>query len=1722
MGNRFGITTGNNAGDGNTPNGTDATENTETTSTAFTGISFNSVVNSSFNNALVSADQLRAQEKVVQQPDNSNAFSMGANFVTGVGGGLLDQAGGFFKKDRAQLAREADLGGISALHSGNTVSAAFTKTAGDLAKAAPALNPLSQQGRQNWGLLADKWADGWTGTWDQKMKFAGTNASYLLTIGGGGASSVRSGVNVANDLRVGTLATRTAAMGDNIATTAGTLGDDLARNTSRLATETTIPSLVAKPGHQFIAPVVQNPGFISRGVNYANDLRAGTLRIGENGLAAETNTIGRVTHSLIDVKPTTITSDAITAAGKAKTGVAVEDFLTRIAVKDDVALQQIKTATETMIAQGTPRAQTNFISTLRNFGTHSEDIVAQGNQFLNRLSHNSVMERFALQVNGSKTVATDIGASVKTLTDAFGKGSAQAKALKEIDVLAQNVAGGLNKSDDLIRAVETFRRQTPNLSADMVKVLDNLAVDASRLEATVSSRSLTVAFENSVKSLSDDVTKFNGTISAERVKYAVGTGERTAINEIGNLADELARGVSSPEKLSKAIDDLARMPGVKPETVRALIDDIAPVVERANVTRMLSHVDEMVKPVRQITGELDNVIAGLRIAKPEQAAQIQKAMTEFISGRAGNADEVTAAFKAAARGEVDDALRAVSRTNPEHAARMQQVIAEFTAKGGGKADDLAHALKNVVDDPAMAGQIDDLVKAVGKEQTVNAQVARLVESVNAARPMMTLEKSFAESMNILEDATARFAQDATKLKAVNEVKQAFNAALHGTASADDVAQAIARNRNVLGTSATEKLTVNAAKIGDAAIDTTRSVALTEAGKTSARITETVQALRTTIAGGSDDVARNAARPLDEIEASVAAFGNRSISAEQLSNNLKSAVDRLKAAGVNTDEVVKHVDELTAVAPRVERLAQIEANLLKARQYADNITSTTNAMESVVRQGGQFKAVDDLRNALRNGTAQQVDDAIAAASREFPDQARILNKIKADAVRVTEAGSQSASMRSLSNSIDDLERIAKQSSDEFKALEQIRAAAARVSRDGVGDDLARVIQSNKQQIAAIEARMAGTEGKNLVAKLTDDARDLGGSATAMRSLNNVEQSTRALANVIDSVAPKLADDVARQQLNTIKNLSDDLVRTYGDDAARTAAKQQELQAALRNSTSHLDEVAPGAVAKIESRIKAVDDAAQMVAAERAIAALKAPRNLADDAVRLGFEADTPVHKLAQEFNTQLRNFADNGGNIKELNAAAAKLTDFTTDVAAQRANLKALQDEVAKANQMANTVAAAQQNQLQAFANAVNSRSVNSYNNALNHLANLHQIAPSGMKDRVMSLRDTVLDARASRAVSEQFGGRMIAPITHANEFKEVAGLVSNKAEFLREAQRFNAAAFDPSSKFHVRGLVQDRFARLREPSLAEEALNNKLYKDAALLAGSLGVTYMGVRSLRINAQDALHEEFMAPYEIAELMEQELSATNAVEQRDIHDRLAKRIADYIEGKDQQEIDALREKLKEIIAERTRENAQAQAVWSRSQEKLSIGEIRKLKEHDNQVQYGNPLGPTRGPGAVAAQEVVQTLFVPQAQRVRGTANNTGIDETANKRKPATTSFDIGKIKDMSASMAYNQSGLRATPYGTSGQNVMAAYTPGSTKPWQNVVSWNSGRKYGSEQGGQGVYGNFKQIENAPENDRAGSGNAAAAIGSGANDPNAALQLASQQQQSSQDEQQNAAAV
>ncbi|MCC7527616.1 MAG: hypothetical protein IT342_03775, partial [Candidatus Melainabacteria bacterium] len=1717
MSNRFGINSAGTTGDNN-PTVADASE-TETTQKPFTGLNFNSVVSSSFNSALTDADQVLKTQAAAPKPDNSSFLSMGGSFMSGTATGLAEQVTTIFKKDKATLAREADQGGISALSSGHSISASFTRTAGEVAHAVPALNPLTADGRKNLGILKDKYVEGWTtGTADDKARFAGTNFSFILTLGVGGGNAAKSTANVARDLRGGTMATRALGLADNVAGVAddvGMVGRRFAHVGEKTATRghtlfteakaatavaegvvpraTTVTGRLTEKGAALFQDAKVATASLTEGigkrtisltdrVGLTGPTKASTLRVGE---AVDGNLFKSLQVMYKDARPASFTSTAITDFSKATTTKAINQFDNAVSglmsKGESPLLQEVKSATEALLAKK-PGAHIRFSEAIAKSG--NAELAAHGNQILRSVERAGSIEHFGLAVDDALKSA---GTKLQALKSGLTIGSDGAKSFQTLERLMDDAARGGTKTDDLVQAVNALKRDVPGLNP---KLVDGLVADITKLESATTNRRLLTALEGAAAHADEAAGSFERVLQQTRSKTSVisGSDQFKAFENLKGAADDLAHGKISPEQFATKIDDLKKAGNIDPKLLETVTQEAAKLTERVSVANMFDHMSDLVKPVKAATAELDNVLLSMSKESPEQVAKVRQAFAEFAAGRSGSTEGVTTALR-----------------------------------------ELVESQKSVGGDIARVTKLgDDLVHAVEK-----------------ARPALTMEKAMAESTPVLEEALRRWAGNPQQVKAIQEVQTAFAGALKGSVTADELAQVISKNSSTferVAKGSGEILKVNGARIADAAVDSSRAIAikngLTDLGKASEEILTAVKGLKTQFV---DDATKTTA--LTNFQKAVNAFKTAPTHTDDLTTKLQTAIKEAREAGIPFS---KHMDEFANTVERTSKLQTLEASVVKTRQVSNNVIEATSVMEAALKQSDSFQAIERLRNAARSGDPTKIKQALdesAGALRTLDEVQPGFSKIVRE---IAEGGRPTnKQLASLNEAIDGLATAARRHPHPdfkgFQAIDEIRAAAGKTAVDGIGDDLAKALKkheasliSMQERVAAMEARVAGVEPRatNLVKGLNDDAKLLADEASKVRHLNNVENASRSITNVINKVedaaritgiqtgkdvrtlAASAGDDLTRTRLiaeaerleaktsqlsKEIREMaaaaSDDLTRnkytkwaddlnanpgrfnavserlsvfkSATDDFAKGAIKESGFTEFAKRSSAQLDDAFGKGTGKLaEARVAELANAQKLSVARDSIEAARQLPKLADQAANLG----TDVQQLAAKYDLAIKNLAHNNGTLDEVNAAAQKLRDFK--------GAEALKESVERMQKTAHAMDearwAAFEGQFKAYDTAARLNSVSSFKTTLNHIANMYDVMPPAVQEKLLKLREQTINAWAAKLIQEQgfygpntiaqkvFGGldggqALIARIQNGSfNVKPVAGLETSKSQLLEAAERFNNNITANQVKFGVRGLTQDRAALMANPNLAQEAMTRKLRNDVLKAAAGYTAFGLGAYTLHEKAQDAVYDELNAPYKIAEWMEKEISAKTDADRAKYRAELATMVADYIRNKDQSEIDALREQIKNIIAERTAENPQAQAVWTRHKEALSIGQLRVNKEHENQVQYGNPHGPSVGPGTPAAvQEVAQQAIVTPPARVRSTSVS-NVDQDGNKRKPATTNFDINKIKDMSNNIAYSQSSLRANPMGTAGQASLAnAYTPGSTKAWQNVVSWNTGR-------------------------------------------------------------------
>lgn len=1744
MSNRFGINSAAKAGDGNTSfSADDAHDDPAAAPKPFVSLDFNQVVGKSFRETLADAEAVNKEAKAAPKPDTSNAFSMTANLVTGTASGALESVTGFFKKSKEQLARDAEFGGISALSDGHTLGAAVQKTTTDVAAAAPALNPFSETGRTNIGTLGTKWYAGMTtGTLDERANFAGKNLGFGLTLVAGGGTAAAKTTAVVQEVKAGTnLATRALTMTDNIA--AATADLRIATRGVVTAEKSVVPTLTANSSHIF-SPAIVSEG-ATLGQKTTNLFSRTTEAFGITGRRAESLTIAgaetavsaekgiatRIGNLFPASKPLSFNPTAIAEASQMSVAKAADDFTKALTTVETRSrnftgavdtLADVRQAAE-LVRTGTPNAERALMDAISKTGVHADDLFAQANSLLRTVEHSNVVKRFGTAVESTQTAARGLTTTLDDISRGIASTSDDAAKLHNIRRLADDVASGGAKSDELMVAVKKFAEESPNLNPQSI---NRLLADVTKLESASVGRRVLVGIEQSVADVGtalESVGK-SGILDRTGRQFVQGSDELKALANVKSAADDLARGVGTPEKLTKAVEELRKFETIAVKSVDDIAANTAQLTEKVSVAKVFTSIDDAVKPITSATDDVEKVLATIKATNPEDAARLEHAVRDFVAGRTTNPETLRNAFSAVTR-EGDDAVNA------------------------------------------------------------------LIKSVDDARPMLKLEQglangrnSFNDAMNVLDDAARKYPAGSNPAKAIDELKEAFDAARKGNLSADDLSEVIRRNsvhveKAIPG--ATEKLAVNGTKLVDAAVDTTRQIAIRNGVSDIARMSDDVVKVTDDLATRfADDAGK--LRAIEDLKTAAQGVNRGTHNADDLAQALKKLDDAGVSPTVLGKDAVKQIDDLGRTADRTTRLQAIESSIQNSGQMVKRVERYADVLENAVRNSSdEFRALDNVRKATeRVGKGGSVDDLVKVIKENEIALDKIgkgtTTKLLKDVSTVTDdavrTGGQTA-LKKVVGKLDEAELAVKRTSSEFRAVEEIRAAVKRTNVDGVGDDLSNAIRRNENVLRNLETRhqqlivAADKKALNLVDNLAADTRNLkvvdnliadstklGDEVANARRLTAIDDSARALTKTTDNAAVQttnISRNAAAVSEQGGKQLAQD-VRTFANGLEEGAAKQrltrladdleskagtfnhvQERANIIRNLS---DDVAKGAVTEKQAlnfasrNLSSFDDAARN--------ARRITTDLQDETAKLGAQTKQVVAPIAQNVDDVAKKFIKGEATIDDVSRATKELTDLKNSGKVAADDLVKIEAKAKELEAAARALEAARpaafEGQFARFQEALQSGKLSAHKDALDAISHMYTVSNPVVREKLLALREMVLDHQAMRMVMEQgfnsnraiaqglFGratagdSLMLSVANGTLNTRPVAGIVSDKTQLLQALERLQMRADVSATKFQspVLGLIQDS-RLLSNPSLYREVLSRKLVNDIATAAAGYGLFGVASYNLYNRAQEVVREELAAPHKIAALMEAEAAALTDKDRQVLKDQLAHFVADFIRDKDPAQISELKSEVTRIVSERAAQSKNSQAVWRRKAEQnLSIAERKDREEHENQAQYGSVLGPIKGPGAPSALDVAPPVFYAAPARVISKPGGGKIDE-GDKRKPATTNFDIGKIRDLSNH--YNQQGLRATSFNTKEQgNTPGTLTPGATKSWQNVVSWNSGKRFSTgEPGGRSAYAQMKDIEGVPEKDGAAGGGGQTVT---ANDPNAVLsaQAAQIQSQANQDEQ------
>lgn len=1243
-----------------------------------TGLNLNSVVRAGFNQAL---DDAKKADEAAKAQDNSTAWSATTSLVGGFGKGIVDIVHSPFRKSKDQLEREAKYGGISALNEGGSFSAGLTRTAGDVAKVATTLNPITSEGRNNIGLAWDKYQTSLTtGTLDSRMNVVGQTAAFVVSLGIGGSQASKvtrvaddlravriasTGVNLSDDVgRMTSIVGRTGEAAFALETKAGTIGEH-AVNAARME-RTVLPRIAAETptlGTRLIAGTRNS-------VERARVFVADTIGLGAPAVTGETGTLGSAARMFgrflkTEARETTKVStgqrffthvdDTVRAldGGVAKTvrgigddidvllqrgGHSADDARALTKVKNiatDVARGKAPVEDLAQALKGLPKGNSVF-ENLSAKVTHLDEFTSQSAR--------------ALTQKATRGALDDLSNHLSALERGLAPGP-KTEALADIRAAATALADGTGDAQKLAQAIERAGKSGLNIDDILVKADDlNSIVQRAPLAQRVEQGMLATgnALDDMSRSL-DDVMK----------PLRNGSDEFKQVEEVKRLSQEVANGAAKQDELIAAIRNLeGKVPGVTARTIDDLTESAVKLERAVTETRLAA--------------SLDNAVAGVRTSLDEVSSLrlVDKAGREFAEG----SDEFLALKnvkeKAAelARGtgtkeelaRALDELKKFDQIKPEVLNQITRNTAKFvdnleSARLMTRLDDALQPVRKSLSDmdnavasvrtvdPAEAAKIEKVISDFVAGRTTNiddvkqafqkvnadgrftAQIDELGRAVNEARPVIKLEQSITnarhaadDAIKVTDDIIRRYAEGTPQHRAVTEVKAAFDGASRGTVTAEELTETIARNARYL----------DDVKPGAAERLTQNARKLTEAVSDTVRLTG--------IRNGADDIVRISddlirqvgddlpkVRVLEDLKAAARGVGNGTRSAD----DLKAAMEKVREAGITPQALGAKVDDLSGRVAQTERLVTIEKGIETGRQLASRVERYADDMERVVRQTSpEFKSIKNVKDELARATTS--DDVVRVIRQNEDVLERIqpgstktlIEQISRGGDNLTSAGGRQA-VRNVGNSLDEMDRAVQKVSSEFKAVEDVRAALRGVRETGFGDELVAAV--NKPVLRAIEQK----------APLAADDLDIVGAVTRF-----AEKPREVVARV-----ERYADDMERVVRQTAPEFqSIQKVR----DAISRAATKDELVSAIKQNSQVLDNIKPGSAQALLDDVARVGDDLTAAGARQS---LSGAVTKLDDLERAARGASTELKAIEQL--RQAARTAGNTGVVDELAAAA---------------------------------------------------------------------------------------------------------------------------------------------------------------------------------------------------------------------------------------------------------------------------------------------------------------------------------------------------------------------------------------------------------------------------------------------------------------------------------------
>lgn len=804
-----------------------------------------------------------------------------------------------------------------------------------------------------------------------------------------------------------------------------------------------------------------------------------------------------------------------------------------------------------------------------------------------------------------------------------------------------------------------------NGGEDVARKLGRSLDDIERSTIAAKTQSLTQQVVESGAKLGDDATKLAGTTSSQaigsnldeiaRLSRTLGQGaDDLAVKQIKNHIDDIARsgGDDIAKQLRRGLDDVERSSAIS-KTAQTLntttetlgkqtvsfSDDAAKLATKTKTSSPV--VSEKLEDVSRLSRDLGN-------ASVVDQAAIVKQMRTALDDIAGNGGDDVARKLGRS---LDDIERTTSSVKNLHLTQQVQETAltvnrqiatvtdDLATKVTGKA---APAIKEELN--VISKATDDLVKG-----TDAAAAARVQESL-AKLERMTV------GTNVADDVT-KLANHTAKLESTVAVSRTATALETNTQTVVKQASQLADNAvaPALKTQAERLAGTTGSKVVTEQLDEISRLART-VGKTAddaAVLQQIKQSVNTIVHNGGDDIAKQLKGGIDDLERSVGSASTLKVTTKieesalslrtqvaNLSDNIVEKVpgatgpavrEELKVLSKATDDLVKGVDQTAAARVR-ESLTKIEG--------ATRNTAAADDVAKLANETAKLEGTVSLANTTR---------ALETTTQTLGTQGTKLSDDIAKMAQTAKASGTSTPVV-VAEKLDDMSKLAAKigtTGDDLAIVAQLRRGVDDIARNG-GDDIARQLRNSVDEIE----RTAGTANK---LKLTQRVEE---SALNLRT---------QVSNLSDNVAKTPGIDAAasqafKQELKNLTTATDDMLRGVDNAAATRVNQSLKNIEQMTSGTRFADDFAKVSddAAKLQSSVNITRTARTLETTTETMVG-QATR-LGDDATRFATTSGNTVSKAVTEKLDEVsqlsRTIGKSGDDLTTLRTIRTHLDDVS--------------------------------------------------------------------------------------------------------------------------------------------------------------------------------------------------------------------------------------------------------------------------------------------------------------------------------------------------------------------------------------------------------------------------------------------------------------------------------